>query len=369
MFAAMAAPKVVTNPVWGRFSDRVGRRPVLVVTTLGTIGASVAWALAPGVGWLVFSRLLIGLFGAQAVLAQAVASDVTTPARRAAGMALLGAAFGIALAFGPLSGGWVAARYSYAAVGWLCAGLQAASLAVIVFALPETRPAAAANSARGARAFDFDHLRAQVVSRPGVTQLLLVTFVMTLGMSQLNSTYPLVAEHYYGFTPVHAGYALSFLGLVGALAQGGVRPAVARWGEQASVTGALLVLSAGFAIIAFEPPLWALIAATALIAAGMAVAVSCLTAMLSRRVGAEDQGAALGVNQAATGLGRAGGAMLGGALYAGFASSSGPAAPYGAATAIVLAALLILLPLPRAVAAPRDDRDSNGVGSGVSRGG
>ena len=142
LFALVSAPKILTNPVFGRLSDRVGRRPILAINTVGTLGGSVLWALSGDLLLLAASRAVIGVFSAQAGLAQSVVADSSTRERRAAAMGLLGAAFGVALAIGPPLGGWVAAAFGYAAVGWLCAALQLISLALIAFVLRETRPAA-----------------------------------------------------------------------------------------------------------------------------------------------------------------------------------------------------------------------------------
>lgn len=142
LFALVSAPKILTNPVFGRLSDRVGRRPILAINTVGTLGGSVLWALSGDLLLLAASRAVIGIFSAQAGLAQSVVADSSTRERRAAAMGLLGAAFGVALAIGPPLGGWVAAAFGYAAVGWLCAALQLISLALIAFVLRETRPAA-----------------------------------------------------------------------------------------------------------------------------------------------------------------------------------------------------------------------------------
>src|SRR5262245_37909424 len=101
LFGLVAWPKVVSNPIWGTLSERLGRRPVLAINTLGTLAGSIGWALAPNIGMLAISRALVGIFGGQAGLAQAIAADVAPPEKRAAAMGVLGGAFALSLTLGP----------------------------------------------------------------------------------------------------------------------------------------------------------------------------------------------------------------------------------------------------------------------------
>ena len=110
LFALMSGPRVLFNPIFGRLSERFGRRPLMVVASLGTMAGSIAWAVSPNVGWLAVSRAIAGIFGAQAALSSAVVADVTSPDRRSSGMGLVGAAFGLSMVFGPLLGGWVTGK-------------------------------------------------------------------------------------------------------------------------------------------------------------------------------------------------------------------------------------------------------------------
>jgi MFS transporter, DHA1 family, tetracycline resistance protein len=344
MFAFMAGPKVLTNPIWGALSDRFGRRPILVLNTVGTLTASLGWAISTNVGMLALSRLLVGLFAGQAGLAQAIAADVCPPHRRAAGMGVLGAAFALAFAGGPLLGGYVAQHYSYAAVGWLCAALQATSLLVILLALPETR--------QGRVAADDARAGGEPESFPSATRILLgLILLFTVGLSVLNSTFGLMAEHTYGYNVWKTGQCFAVLGLIAAAVQGGaIRALVRKFSERRVMFAGMILLVWGFAMLASGPPLAYFWTAVVLVAIGSGLASTCQSALLSRSGAATRQGRIMGLQQGALGLGRALGGGLGGWLYARFA---GPAVAYEVAAGIValslIAALLLIAPKPAAL--------------------
>jgi len=353
LFALMAAPKIVMNPLFGRLSDLWGRRPALFAASCGTLAGSITWALAPSIHWLMVSRLIAGMFGAQAALAQAVAADVSRPEDRAASVGKLGAAFAIALTFGPALGGLVADRLSYAAVGWMNAIFQLTALAVVLFVLPETRYAAVPTATDPQP--NLPEVEAPLRSGPQksavawrdaiVLQLLAVTFFMTLGFAEINSTYALVAQHRYGYTPTQTGYVFATLGIIAALVQGGaVRRLVANFGERPLALAGMVLLAAGMGVTGLNISLRVFWGATIFIAVGSALSIPCLTGRLSRQVPAKEQGSILGLNQGITGVGRAGGAGLGGWLYGWL----GARATYSlAAGLIVFAACLLALPRPR----------------------
>ncbi|MBI5865884.1 MAG: MFS transporter [Planctomycetes bacterium] len=274
MFALTAGPKVLTNPLWGGLSDRWGRRPVLALNTVGTFSGSVLWALAangmPGLrplAVLAISRGMVGAFGGQAGLAMAVAADTSTPERRAAAMGALGAAFSVALAIGPLLGGFVADRYSYAAVGWVCAVFQFTSLLVITFGLRET--CVKRSTVGVAEAYRIP----QTIWTQRVILVLAVVLITTTGLSEMNSTLGLMLEHDHGFTVRRTSYVFAFFGVLGALVQGGaIRPLVRRYGERAIVMVGLVITALGFGVMAAKLPSVGMWTAVGVLAIGASLA-------------------------------------------------------------------------------------------------
>lgn len=338
MFALLSLPKIVSNPIFGRLSDRFGRRPLLAVASAGTLCGSVGWALAPSLGWLAVSRLIAGVFSAQSTLCQTVVADGTVPERRATALGVVGAAFGGSMVLGPLIGSWVAAHFSHAAVGWACAAIQSLSLLTVVFLLRETRPTRAApDLGTDCRVPD------NILRLRGVIPLLAVTLVTAIVASQLT-TLSLFTRDRYGFGEKQAGYPFAFFGVIGVLVQGGVvRALTPRLGERNTAGLGLVALGAGFALLALPLPPWALWFGMGLLGAGAALNMPATTALLSSCVDERRQGSVLGYQQGATSLGRGVGSGAMGALY----ELCGPAVSYALTAALALWATLLLLPVKR----------------------
>lgn len=338
MFALMTLPKVATNPLLGRASESWGRRPVLILAGVGSLSASVIWALAPNLGWLAVSRVVTGLFGVQAALTHTLIADTTTPDRRAAGMGLIGAAFALSMVFGPLLGGSVAEAFGHAAVGWMAAGLQTLSLLLIVTLLPETRPRVA-RPVPDAEQVRLAPAPPKLLTAPRVLPLLIVTLLTMLAAAQFTSTLGTLLETGYQFSEWDVSVAFTVFGLVGAVVQGSLlRALVPRVGEQRLCLGGIVTLIVGLTWLSTTPGLAQLWVTFALISAGGALLLPTLTAMLSQAVGADRQGALLGLQQGAMAFARGVGSGTGGAVFA----LAGPLGTYGCAAACGVAAAIIL---------------------------
>jgi len=345
LFALVTGPKVVMNPLWGRGSDRWGRRPILALITTGTLIGSVGWALAPtlggwvggGLAWLVASRAVGGVFSAQAVLAFAVASDTSGPEKRTAALGLLGAAFGLAFMLGPAIGGYLGARVGLAEVGWACAAAQAASLLAIALLLRETRPDAG-DAAEHPLAFQPATLL-HLATRPPLLRLLAGVMLTTAAMAILFPVFEPIVDDWYGFDETRAGLALSGFGLVGVVVQGGlIRPLIRRLGEPRVTLLGVAIVAAGFALLAVRPGEAGLWTAIVLLAAGAGFSSPGLAGWMSLDARDVDQGAIHGLNQGATSVGRMIGFILGGALLA----YLGDQTPWIAAALLTAAAILPL---------------------------
>jgi DHA1 family tetracycline resistance protein-like MFS transporter len=336
LFALMSGPRVFFSPIFGRLSERIGRRPMMAMASTGTMISSITWALAPSVGWLAVSRAIAGVFGAQAALSSAVVADVTAPQRRSRAMGQVGAAFAMAMVLGPLLGGAVTRFGSRAMVGWVAAGLQALSVLSCIFLLRETRPPGAA--APEARRIAWREL----VTVPQVVPLLLVAFASALAAAQVTTTFTMFAQRNYGFTEYDSSGAFAIFGLTGVIVQGGLLRLLHPYlGDRRIALLGLLCLAGAAVATAASPPLWALWVCMAFIGAAVALSTPTVAALLSTRVGPDRQGTLMGLYQGTLSLGRGVGSPIAGVSFGDW----GPAVPYLITSGVSLVAALVLWPV------------------------
>jgi MFS family permease len=345
-------------PVWGVLSDRIGRRPVLLLSIAMTGVAFLGYALAPTFAWLLVSRLFAGAATANIAIAQAYVADVTTPEGRAKGMGVIGAAFGLGFVFGPALGAWLSG-YSLAWPGLAAAGLSAVNLVGAWILLPEP----AARSQAGAELKHRMGALLDALTRPGIRRLLVIFFLVTGAFSAMEATYAFLAEAYYGLD--HRGVMLSFLviGVLVVIVQGGlIGPLTRALGEQRLLVVGAALQAGSFLWLPFahgwfpagvalppwlSPGFVELAVASAPLAVGSGLTSPAMSALLSRFSRAEAQGGTLGIGQSASALGRVLGPISGTQGYA-HAPPGSHAWPYlGGAVLMAVSALIGLTLRPR----------------------
>lgn len=350
-------------PAWGRVSDRVGRRPVLLWSIAGTalamagLGAALAWGTS--VAWLFVARVFGGIATANLGTASAYIADITKPEERAKGMGLIGMAFGLGFILGPGIGGAlakipVAGRHG-AVPCFVAAGLSAVNLAWVALgvaeSLPRERRAAAGEPRRTLAPLNVQATR-EAFGLPGVALAVAVNFVGVLSFTVLDQTFTFFCGDVFAIDERGTGYLLAFIGIVAAATQGGlVRPLSGRIDEAVLLRAGVLlqaVAFAGFVAAAGAGSRALLYGGGALLAIGNGLTAPSTAAFISRRAPADRQGGTLGVNQSFASLARSFGPALGGWLY----SAIGRRAPYAASSLGMVLALLLALGLP----ARRDSR-------------
>jgi len=288
----------VFTPIWGRLSDRYGRRPLLLLSIWMTAASFAAYALAPSFAWLLVSRLFAGLATANIAIAQAYIADVTPPEGRARGMGVIGAAFGLGFVLGPALGGFLS-QISLAAPGWAAAALAAANGVAAFFVLPEPgdRVSAPHRAGFGALLEEFQ--------RPGIRRLIVVFFLVTLAFSAMEATFALLAAHRFALGQREVSWVFAFIGVVVTVVQGAlIGPLTRRFGEKRLLVTGLVLQAVALAALPFGAGLAALLVATFPLALGSGLANPSMTSLLSRSARAEDQGGTLGFGQSASALGR-----------------------------------------------------------------
>jgi MFS family permease len=301
LVSTYALCQLASGPMLGRFSDHMGRRPLLLVSQVGTFIAFLilanAWSL-----WVVFlSRVIDGLTAGNLSLAQAYISDVTTPEKRAKSFAVIGIAFGLGFLIGPAISGYLS-QYGYAVPIYVAAGLSFTSIVCTYFLLPRHRPERDASTPRRFAVLDWGNY-VRFFRQPGLGPLLFQFFAFTTAFSGFMSGFALFAErrflwqgHPFGTREV--GYVYAFVGFVGIIFQGGlVGRLVHLLGERRMVRIAWVVAAASYAALGFTwtIPWLLLVAATQSFGAGSLRPV--LTSLITQKAGRTETGAVLGLTQ------------------------------------------------------------------------
>lgn len=340
LVAAFAAASFVFSPLWGRVADRHGRKPVLVVSLLGTAIGSLVTGLAGGLVLLFIGRLIDGVSGASVSVAQATVADVADPRSRPRLFGLLGAAFGVGFVVGPAIGA-MGALAGPRVPFLIAAGLAGTNALVAIRRLPETHPRSARNDHHG-RTRRFEALRT-----PGVLPLISVSLCTLVAFSAFEATFALFGRDRLGLGLGSSAATFSAVGMVIVIVQGGlVRPVVHRLGEVRTLGLGLLLDAAGLAVLA-PARSWA-VAAPALVAltVGQGLVQTTMTSALAGRAGARRRGEVLGAQQSAGGLARVIGPVVGGALLGEHATDL----PYVVGAVLMVVSLGLVVRIGRASA-------------------
>ena len=346
-------------PVWGRISDRVGRRPVLLLSIAASAMGMVFLALAQSLATVFLARLWSGVATANIAVAQAYVADVTQPGERAKGMGIIGVGFGLGFMIGPFIGGELGRFHVIGHQGTLpalvAAGLSIVNLFFALRYLPESLPrekrgkasdeSLSAPSSRKLVVFDFAALR-RVSGQSGVAVILLIAFNSIFWFSGMQSLYRLFTLDAFHMTIENTGRMLGLVGLISVIIQGGLIGRLnRRFGEIKLLATALALMGVGFALQGLSVSLGVhtFVLASAVTAVGTALHMPSVSSYVSRRVGSDIQGTTLGLMQSSGALARAGGPLLWGLLY----DTLGLTVPFYVA-ALAIASLLVAIPrLPR----------------------
>jgi DHA1 family tetracycline resistance protein-like MFS transporter len=294
--------QLIAGPMLGRMSDHMGRRPLLLVSQLGTFVGFLILAYANAL-WLIFlSRVIDGLTAGNLSLAQAYISDVTKPEDRAKSFALIGIAFGMGFLIGPGISGYLS-QFSYQYPIFAAAALSATSILATYFLLPSTMPQAA----DGATPQKFTVLDwgnyARYFRQPGLAPLLWQFFAFTLAFSMFMTGFPLFAERRYQwqghpFGPKEVGYVYAYLGMLGVILQGGlIGRLVKAFGELTLVRAGFFLGMVGLAALGFTYSVPLLLLVAAVSSSGTGVIRPALTSLITQKADRSEQGVVLGLTQ------------------------------------------------------------------------
>jgi DHA1 family tetracycline resistance protein-like MFS transporter len=316
LVSVYAACQLVAGPLLGQISDRMGRRPLLLVSQVGTLIGFLILAYAH-VLWLVFvSRIIDGLTAGNISLAQAYISDVTEPENRAKSFGMIGVAFGIGFLIGPAISGFLS-QFGYTYPIFAAAGLSATSILATYFLLPAATPAQGGASTRRLRILDWGAY-AEYFRRPGLAPLLWQFFLYVFGFGLFMSGFALFAERRYtwdgrAFGPREVGYVYALVGFLGIILQGGLIGRMVRWwGESRLVTAGFTSGAVGLSLLGLSHGVPGLLGSAAIMSFGMGAVRPALTSMITQRAAREEQGVVLGLTQSLMSIAQIAAPIVGG---------------------------------------------------------
>ncbi len=337
LMATYSLGQFIAAPFWGRTSDRVGRRPILLITLAGGALSYVVLGYADSLWMLFLARALGGFMAGNISTAFAYIADITTAENRAKGMGVIGAAFGLGFIAGPAIGGILAgpdplnANFQLPALA--AAGLSLTALVMAIFMLKESlsdelrRSLAGKSRARRAQQFR------QALARPNLGLMIGLSFLATFVFAGMETTFAMWSERRFDWGPQQNGYLFAFVGILSAIIQGGlIGRLVNRFGETGLVVQGAAALAIGMLAIPFANSLAALLAAMAIVAYGFSVINPTLNSLISLQVGPEEQGGIMGASRSATTMARVVGPVWAGMLFA----VLGMDWPYFAGAAVML---------------------------------
>lgn len=350
IFGIYSACQLLAAPFWGRLSDRLGRRPILLTSMVGACTSYVILAYAHSIAVLFLARALAGIMAGNLSAAMAYASDISQPADRARTMGTVGAAIGIGFMLGPAIGGALAGEQlqtaSFLRPALVSASLSVVAMLLVLFMLPESLTAEQrhAHAAGAPRAHAWQLLR----KLPALRWLTLGALLVTFSQLTLESIFAIWAMHRYHVGPRTVGMALFALAIVAVGMQGGLMRILApRFGETRLAIGGILFFAFGIVSVAFATALPIVIIGLMACGLGAGLFNPSSSALASREAKVHNRGAVMGTYQSGSSLARVIAPFASGPTY----MHVGPSAPFLLAGLVTLQALWCILGVRRAHAA------------------
>jgi len=329
-------------PMWGRLSDKIGRRPVLMISLTASAVGYTIWGFSSSLAMLFLSRIVAGFGNANLAVAQAYISDVTPEEYRSQGMGMIGAAFGLGFVLGPAIAG-IASHFGVVpnVLGFVAAFFSIADLVFTALCLPEPerRKDSAHNPFSNGAGFYFRTVANKKFALP-----LFIMFISTFAFANMEATLVLLTSQYYNFTMAQNSYLFTGLGLVMVLVQGGlIRRLGTKYPDAPLVSVGTALIAIGLLLTPATHNLTVLCFALILLATGSGINNPANSSLLSKLCPREETGGVMGIGQSMSTLGRILGPVAGGYLF----DTMGAGSPYWLGAACMFAACLLSFRLPR----------------------
>jgi DHA1 family tetracycline resistance protein-like MFS transporter len=335
-------------PMWGRLSDKIGRRPVLLISLAASACGYLVWGFSGSLAMLFLSRIVAGFGNANLAVAQAYVSDVTPEDYRAQGMGMIGAAFGLGFVLGPAIGG-MATHFGLHpnVLGFFAAFFSIADLIFTAIALPEPeRRQHNKNHDPFANGLGF---YVQTITNSKYSLPLFIMFINVFAFANMETTLVLLTDKYFHFTMAQNSWLFVYIGVVMVIVQGGlIRRLGKKYPDAALISIGTGLLAVGLVLTPLTHNLWVLCGALALLATGSGINSPSNSSLLSKLSEKETVGGVMGIGQSCSTLGRILGPVCGGLLW----DHCGSTSPYIMGACCMVVAFFCSFALPRIAKTP-----------------
>ena len=312
--AVYSLVQFIFNPLLGKFSDKNGRKPVIVICLILNALGYIIFAFSNTYLLLIISRIVGGIGGSSIGVAQAYIADVTTKENRSKGMGLIGAAFGLGFVFGPLFGGLLS-KFGYMVTGFASAGFSIMAFIFTLFLLPESHLKRDISKKISKKILDIRAMKI-VFKKGDIAILIILFFILTFSNANIYGTFALLGYKVYNFTDLQNGYMFGIVGLVGALVQGGlIRVISTSISDVKLVTIGSILMMIGLAMLPYGGNFLGLTIITIILSLGIGVLQPILLSLVSKVTSDEEQGITLGINQSLSAFARVLGPLWGGFAF------------------------------------------------------
>lgn len=345
LIACYSVMQFLFTPFWGRLSDRIGRRPVLLISLVASLAGYLIWGYSTTLVWLFASRLVAGFGNANIAVAQAYIADVTSPENRARGMGVVGAAFGLGFVLGPALG-CLLVPYGLQMIGYVAAAFSLIDLILTFFFLPEPKARGEFGKERFGLGLDFYF---KSLGSEKLRASFLIFFISTFAFANMEATLVLLTTRLYGWGPGQNGLLFVYIGILIVLVQGGmIRQLTKKYSERKLITVGSILIAAGLFLTPATNNWMILALAMTLLSVGSGINNPCNQSLISKLAPQEVVGGILGLGQSVSTLGRIFGPIIGCALF----EKMGYVSPYIAGGVCMIVVVLLSFKLPDTVPGP-----------------
>lgn len=312
--ASFSFMQFVFNPIIGKYSDKIGRRPIILVSLLFTAVSYIIFSFATSFTILLASRMLAGFGGSNIATAQAYIADVTTAKERTKGMGMIGAAFGLGFVFGPMLGG-ILSSYGYEVVGYTAAGFSFLAFIFASVFLKESLDKTKVRSDKKNNLFSSNSFTS-IFKEKRLSILVLIYFIIVFSMANIYGTFALLGYKVYAFEDRQIGYLFGIIGIVGALIQGGVLRQLSKYiSDEKLVIIGIFFMMIGLGGLPYGINFLGVAIIGGFLAIGSGILQPTILGLVSKEASEDNQGSILGLNQSLASLARVLGPLWGGFAY------------------------------------------------------